>query len=162
MDTILHGVRLSSNINTAYTHALNIDKVVEQKYLFTNLSLIMNILKKTKGQSVDFKVPMIREGILDIINHICTLAEIDTGRILSLEVSYVYIDQSKQEETKEKASLPTVDYINSQISSSRPIQYSSNPGEEMKEVSESIKLMINGSANRKWLISKVEESNLKY
>lgn len=39
----------------------------------------MNILKKTKKQSVDFKVPMIREGILDIINHICILAGIDTG-----------------------------------------------------------------------------------
>ena len=55
----------------------------ELKYIYSNLSLIKTLLEKTDKESIDFKVPMIREGILDTINDICKLCGILNGKSYS-------------------------------------------------------------------------------
>ena len=59
-----------------YSSNLINDKVIEQKYIYLCLKVVKNILKKTRSRDIDFRVPMIREGILENINHMCELLNI--------------------------------------------------------------------------------------
>lgn len=85
------------------------EKVQDQKYIYRCIKIIKNLLKKTRTQKVDFKVPMIREGILDTISHIWEISGIN-GEGLDFD------GLESQEKEEKKSSLPSFDYITSQIS----------------------------------------------
>lgn len=97
------------NANSMILGNLHRSGSLEEKYILTTLKVIHTLLVKSDKENIDFWVPMIREGVLDIIKEMQVLSKDEKKELPSMEYikHQIYnftsvLDDSDNEEEKEK------------------------------------------------------------